>query len=440
MLSPILNAGREIREGRLSCVQLLEKCLARIDELESRVHAWALADRGRARAEAAERDRELAQGHDRGPLHGIPVAIKDIIDVFDWPTGCGSTRWKHSVARQDAPAVQRLRHAGVVLIGKTVTTAYASFDPPATRNPWDLSRTPGGSSSGSAVAVACRMCLAALASQTGGSITRPASYCGVPACKPSHGAACTAGVLPLAPSMDHLGAMARSVRDVALVMRTISDPPIAGWLASLSGAAERPPVLGRLHGLFDRLADEDTRAMMDSVCAHYAARGAAIHDVVLPASFDDVIRQHRIIMAAEAAAYHQERLRRHPDDYPPSITQLLEEGIACPTVAYVRAREHQARLREEMSAVLRRVDALICPATTRGAPAADTTGDPAFNSPWSFTGLPVVSVPAALDRAGLPLGVQLVGRAGEDGALFAVALWCEEEHATDIGEPPLKGG
>ncbi len=438
MISAILDAGREIREGRLSCSALLERCLARIDELEPRIHAWVLVDRDRARSEAELRDRELARGHDRGPLHGIPVGIKDIFDVFDWPTSCGSALWQQSVARHDAPVVQRLRQAGAVLVGKTVTTAYASFDPPPTRNPWHPARTPGGSSSGSAAALACGMCLAVLASQTGGSITRPATYCGVVGCKPSYATACADGVLPLAASMDHVGAMARSVHDVALVMRTIADPHVPDWMVGLSAAAARPPVLGRPRGIFERLAGEDVRAMMDRLCSHYAARGARVRDVVLPASFDEVIAQHRIVMAVEAAAYHQERLRRHPDDYPPCITRLLEEGIACPAPVYARARQVQAQAREEMAQVLKGVDALLCPATTCGAPAADTTGDPAFNSPWSFTGLPAVSFPTGLDRDGLPLGVQLIGRAGGDGEVFQAALWCEANRDRDIPDPPLR--
>jgi aspartyl-tRNA(Asn)/glutamyl-tRNA(Gln) amidotransferase subunit A len=439
MNSPIQSAGRELREGRQTCVGLLEQCLARIDELEPRVRAWVLVDRERARAEAVQRDRELAGGQDRGPLHGIPVGIKDIVDVFDWPTGCGSARWGQSIARQDAPVVVRLRAAGAVLIGKTVTTPYASFDPPPTRNPWNLERTPGGSSSGSAAALACRMCLAALGSQTGGSITRPASYCGVAGCKPTYATASADGVLPLAPSMDHVGSMALSVRDVALLLQVIADPGPGSrdWWTLLSAVPDRPPVLGRPCGFFERLAGNEVRAMMDRVCQRYAARGAMIHEVALPASFGEVVRQHRIVMAVEAAAYHQERLRRHADDYPPSITRLLEEGIACPAPEYARARQHQAQMRQEMAALLAGVDALICPATTVGAPGADTTGDPAFNSPWSFTGLPAVSFPTGLDRDGLPLGVQLIGRAGAEGELFRVSLWCEENRDRDIGPPPL---
>src|SRR5262245_8701781 len=179
----IHEAAQKMRQGALSARALLEECLAAVDAWEGRVRAWVLLDPDGARAEAGRLDREREGGHWRGPLHGVPVAIKDIIDVFDWPTAAGSVLWAQSVARHDAPVVRRLRQAGAVLLGKTVTTPFASFDPPPTRNPWDLSRTPGGSSSGSAAAVACGMVLGALGSQSGGSITRPASYCGIASCK-----------------------------------------------------------------------------------------------------------------------------------------------------------------------------------------------------------------------------------------------------------------
>jgi aspartyl-tRNA(Asn)/glutamyl-tRNA(Gln) amidotransferase subunit A len=433
----ISRAGQAIRQGRLSPVELLDDCLGRIDALEERVRAWVLVDGDRARAEARARQEELARGQDRGPLHGIPVGIKDIIDVFDWPTACGSQRWAASYARQDAPVVRRLRQAGAVLIGKTATTPYASFDPAPTRNPWDLTRTPGGSSSGSAAAVACGMCLGALASQTGGSITRPASYCGVPASKPTYGAAPAEGVLPLAPSMDHVGTMARCVRDVALLMQTIADPPAADWLTPLAGPLALP-TLGRPRGFFDRLASAEVRDFMDRVCAQLCEGGATIREVALPASFAEVVARHRVVMAVEAAAYHGARLRRYPDDYPPHIRGLIEEGLACPAPEYACAREHQQLLGREMAALLAEYDGLICPATTTPAPDAATTGDPAFNSPWSFTGLPVVSVPAALSREGLPLAVQLVGAARQEGKLFATAAWCEDTLGFNPGRPPVR--
>src|SRR5579884_3932612 len=203
MPSTLHAAAEAVRQGQVTPIDLVEQCLERIDRCEERVRAWVFVDKEYARAEAKRLTDELRQGQRRGPLHGIPVAVKDIFDVFDWPTAAGSRLWAHSVARQDSAAVRRLREAGAVFPGKTVTTQYASFDPPVTRNPWDPARTPGGSSSGSAAAVACGMCPAALASQTGGSITRPASYCGVAGLKPEHGMLDTQGVVPLAPSMDH---------------------------------------------------------------------------------------------------------------------------------------------------------------------------------------------------------------------------------------------
>src|SRR3954468_3073081 len=219
----IESAAAAIRRGDLTPVDLLDACLARIDRLEGRVLAWVLVDRDRARADAVRLTDELKRGTDRGPLHGIPIGVKDLFDVFDWPTAAGSKRWAQSYARQDCPTVARLRQAGAVLMGKTVTVAYAAFDPSPTRNPWNADRTPGGSSSGSAAAVACGMCFGALGTQTGGSITRPASYCGVYGLKPTYGSVSLEGVVPFASSFDHGGMIAGSVRDLAIAIQ-----PIAG--------------------------------------------------------------------------------------------------------------------------------------------------------------------------------------------------------------------
>src|SRR6185437_6963028 len=220
----ITEAAELIRRGEVTPTDLLEQCFARIDRYEAKVRAWVVVDRDGAPQQAERLTAELKAGQNRGPLHGIPIAIKDIIDVFDLPTGCGSKLWANSIARKDATVVTRLRQAGAIIMGKTVTTAYASFDPPVTRNPWNLERTPGGSSSGSAAAVACGMCFGALATQTGGSITRPAAYCGVYSIKPTYNRVSLEGVLGLAPSMDHMGCMANSVRDLALIYEVISGP------------------------------------------------------------------------------------------------------------------------------------------------------------------------------------------------------------------------
>src|SRR5262245_19397863 len=262
----ITDAAELIRRGDLTPVELLDQCLARIDRYEERVRAWVVVDRAGAREQAERLTAELNRGENRGPLHGIPVGIKDIIDGFDMPTACGSKLWANSYAERDATCVERLRHAGAVILGKTVTTAYASFDPPPTRNPWNLERTSGGSSSGSAAAVACGMCLAALATQTGGAITRPARYCGGDSLKPSPRRVSVDGVLPLAPSMDHVGAMANSIRDLAIIIQTIAGrdsrvgftfhghAPIPDVLGTIAGATdESRSDLCVLGGLFDEL-------------------------------------------------------------------------------------------------------------------------------------------------------------------------------------------
>jgi Asp-tRNA(Asn)/Glu-tRNA(Gln) amidotransferase A subunit family amidase len=433
MLPTIYAAAEAIRKGALSPVELLEKCLDAVDLYEPRVRAWVLVDRVGARQEAERLEKAARQGEWRGPLHGIPVGIKDIIDVEGWPTAAGSRLWANKVATRNASVVTRLRQAGAILLGKTVTTPYASFDPPPTRNPWDVTRTPGGSSSGSAAAVACGMCPGALGSQTGGSLTRPASYCGVATCKPTLGRVSVDGVLPLAPNMDHVGPIARCVRDLGILLNVIADPNESHPLIAERG---RVPRIGRLGGLFDDLADESARTVVERATERFRSRGASVAKVASPPSFAAVLQRHRIVMAVEAAAFHEVRRRKHPEDYGPRITALLEEGLACPATEYVRTREHQRRLVEEFSACFEGVDALLTPATTSPAPAAETTGDPAFNSPWSYTGFPTVSFPAGWSSDGLPLAIQLVGRPWSDAELLAISEWCESALEFDFRDPP----
>jgi aspartyl-tRNA(Asn)/glutamyl-tRNA(Gln) amidotransferase subunit A len=293
------------------------------------------------------------------------------------------------------------------------------------------------------------MCLAALASQTGGSITRPASYCGVASCKPTFGRVSADGVVPLASSMDHVGAIAGSVRDVALVLQTIAgadprDPgctirPFPDLQERLKGPLP-PPRLGRLRGLFETMADAEVRHLMDRVTDTFRKAGATVEEVALPAGFSEVISRHRTVMAVEAAVYHECRLRRHPEDYPPNIRHLLEEGVACSAPEYGRSKKHQYRLSQEIQGCFEGYQALLTPATTRAAPDAKTTGDPAFNSPWSYTGLPTVSLPAAWNADGLPMAIQLIGRSWDEAELLAAGTWCEEVLAFERREPsPVRG-
>ena len=290
------------------------------------------------------------------------------------------------------------------------------------------------------------MCLGALGSQTGGSITRPASFCGVAGLKPTYGRVSTCGVVPLAASMDHVGPMARCVRDLAVLLQVIAgpdplDPAAAESFVPDYAAGLRQvrwsPRLGRVRGLFEERADAVMREATDKACTQLRSRGAVIRDVALPAAFAEVLVRHRIVMGVEAAMFHEGRLRRHPEDYDPNIRGLLEEGLACSAAEYARTKEHQRLLKKEMEACLGMVDALLTPAAVGPAPAAATTGDPAFNSPWSYTGLPTVTFPMARSPEGLPLGLQLVGRPWGEGGLLAVAAWCEDELGFQMGEPGI---
>ncbi|HXD88752.1 MAG TPA: amidase [Urbifossiella sp.] len=429
----ITEAAELIRRGELTPIDLLEQCLARIDRYEGKVRAWVVVDRDGARQQAERLTAELKAGQNRGPLHGIPIGIKDIIDVFDLPTGCGSKLWANSIARRDATVVTRLRQAGAIIMGKTVTTAYASFDPPVTRNPWNLERTPGGSSSGSAAAVACGMCLGALATQTGGSITRPAAYCGVYSIKPTYGRASLDGVLGLAPSMDHMGCMANSVRDLALLLQPLArrddhaSKPYHYHGELKDEAFSRTRQLSILPDFLPGKADKVMYRAIDDLKKRSQKQGWTWNELPLPPSFGDVPGFHHTLMAVEAAAFHAERMKRHPDDYPPKITSLIQHGQATTALQFVELKDHLKQFRDEIEQCF--VDSwrtFITPATTGPAPADNTTGDPAFNAPWSYSGLPVVSLPVGWSPDGLPISVQLTGEQWCEDDLLAVALMLEE--------------
>ncbi len=446
-MQTIHEAAEAIRQRKLSPLDLVEQCLAYIDRWEEKVRAWVFVDRDGARAEAQRLTAELERGQYRGRLHGIPLGIKDIFDVFDWPTAAGSKLWANSIARQDADVVRQLRQAGAIFLGKTVTTQYASFDPPVTRNPWNLERTPGGSSSGSAVAVATGMCLGALGSQTGGSITRPAAYCGVAGCKPSYGLVSCNGVVPLAHSMDHPGPIGRCVKDLAILLGVLVPPNTVGGLhhqvtdyiqVIREGLKTTGPELRRFRGLFEDRAQPAVCEAMDLACAQIQENCYwLVGTDALPASFCEVIPRHRTVMAVEAADFHQERLARHPEDYQPRISQLLEEGLSCTATEYVQCKTHQLQLRGEMDRIMRTGHVYLTPATTLPAPDASSTGDPAFNSPWSYTGLPTICIPTGQFIDGLPFAIQLVAGTGRESNLFMAAAWCEKALGVGPLTPPL---
>jgi aspartyl-tRNA(Asn)/glutamyl-tRNA(Gln) amidotransferase subunit A len=433
----IVAAAAAIKRGSLAPADLVTACLERIERFEPRSSSWVSVDREGA-LEAADRlGRELLSGRNRGPLHGIPLGIKDIVDVAGMPTRAGSKLTDSAAAREDATVVARVRAAGAIILGKTVTTEFACFDPPPTKNPWNAAATPGGSSSGSAAATALAMCLGAIGSQTGGSITRPASFCGVAGVKPTFGRVSRAGVLPLAFHLDHVGPMARSAADCAVMLAAIvgpdaRDPGCSARAGFELGddldrlAAGKPPRLGVIRPYFFETADAETAELTEAALRSLESLGAKAVELPLPEYFDNAHAMHRRIMAAEAADFHRAAYGAPRQGYSPRISELLAEGFAITLAEYQEALRHQTAFRNAMERTLAGVDAVAIPSTVGPAPDATTTGDPRFNSVWSHAGVPTVSIPCGLTKAGMPLSLQLLGRAWSEMELLRTAVWCEE--------------
>jgi Asp-tRNA(Asn)/Glu-tRNA(Gln) amidotransferase A subunit family amidase len=437
-LPSIAKAAHQIREGLLRPSDLVEHCLARIVELEPQVRAWVHVDADGARREAARQDELRQDGEWAGPLHGIPVGIKDIIDVAGWPTKCGSPLREGHVAERDAAVVTSLRKAGAIILGKTVTTEWACFDPPPTRNPWNLDRTPGGSSSGSAAAVACDMCLAALGTQTGGSIIRPAAFCGVAGLKPGFGEVPTGGVAPLTLHLDHVGPIARRVGDLYAVWQALAaeahgsmermysrrwaDSDLESWI----DAYGLNKTLFVLEGPLLERAEPPMRQLFQQALDRLRP-AVSLRPLPLPDSFRDVLTWHRRIMVAEAAAYHRATFPARRDQYGPRVASLLDEGLALSAVDYAEALVRRDELRNELAHLLHQhedtLGCLVMPATLGPAPGLDTTGDPAFNALWSYVGWPAITIPCGLSNDGLPVGLQFIALTVPQ--VFAMAGLCE---------------
>ncbi|HEY7648592.1 MAG TPA: amidase [Methylomirabilota bacterium] len=413
------EAARRIREGRLSPVALAEACLERITALDGQLKAWSHLDEAGALNVARAREAEARSGRIVGPLHGVAVGIKDIIDVAGMPTTGGARPWAHTRPSRDATCVARLRAAGAVILGKTATTEFAYRDPAPTHNPWHPAHTPGGSSAGSGAAVAARMVPLALGSQTVGSVLRPAAYCGVVGFKGTHGAVPVDGVIALAWSLDHIGVFGRTVTDAALGFGILIDRP-------LDPAAPRAPRLALAPELLARAAPE-TAARIQAAADQFARAGASVVEVKLPASFDDVHAAGLTVLEAEAAAYHADNFRRHAAEYGPEIRALVDAGLKQAAPTFVRANRARLRFRDEMVPLLTSHHALLAPTAPAPAPAGlHSTGDGSLCAPWSYTGVPAITLPSGLDGAGLPEAIQLVAAAGQEALLFDVAQWCED--------------
>lgn len=430
----IQEAGERMRAGELTAEKLMESCLERIHSREATIHAWVEVYEQEAIAEARRCDRESQQGQWRGPLHGIPIGVKDIIDVKGQWTRCGTPVYPANLPDKDAPVIARLRNAGAILLGKTETTPFANNDPTITRNPWNPEHTPGGSSSGSGAAVADRMCPAALGTQTGGSLLRPAAYTGVVGFKGTYGAVSTEGVLPNSWSIDHVGFHCRSVADAAILwpaMREreprafapMPEPP----LFSRPRTAGAPPRLGYIREFFEAETSPEVLANLAQVREKLTAAGAEIVELTFPASFTFVGSCWSIIKQAELYAFHRHLFEAYGDQYPPKLKVRLEKGAAIPGWQYVEHQRHRLLFQHEMACRLAGVDAAIMPVASTTAPRGlSSTGSSIFNQPWSVAGFPAMSLPTGLDERGLPFAMQIAAQPYAEERLFDVAAWCEK--------------
>ena len=442
----IASASAKIAEGILSPSSLVESLIQRIDELEPSVKAWVTIDKSTVLKTAEMLDMELKEKGPRSPLHGMPVGIKDIYYTAGMKTTACSKVYADFVPTYDATAVTRLKEAGAIVLGKTVTTEFAAGDPPPTINPWNPAHTPGGSSSGSAVAVAVHMCPAAMGSQTGGSIIRPSSYNGIVGLKPTFGRISCYGVIPVAWSLDTIGPMVRSVEDAALMLQALAgydpkDPgsstePVPNYRHALNDL-NQPPRIGLIKDFFFSNSTPEVQKHTEEAVQLLAKAGAHVEDVTLPASFATSSDIQWTVMNVECASYHEEQFRTHADDYSLNLRERIEMGLLTPATHYIQAQRFRRLFRREMDSLAQQWDVLLTPTTPTAAPRdLTTTGDPVFQSPWTSCGLPTITIPSGLSPStGLPLGVQLAASSFSEGRLLAVARWCEE--VLNVGlEPP----
>jgi Asp-tRNA(Asn)/Glu-tRNA(Gln) amidotransferase A subunit family amidase len=432
-----LGAGEAvalIRNGQLKSEELVRSCLARVDEVDDKVQAWTYLDPDYAIEQARRVDRAHQAGVRLGPLHGIPVGLKDIFDTADMPTENGTVIHSGRKPEEDATAVALLRQAGAVIMGKTVTTELAFFTPGKTQNPHNPAHTPGGSSSGSAAAVAAGMVPFAVGTQTNGSVIRPAAFCGVVGYKPTHGLISRYGVLPQSRALDTVGVFARSVPDAAMLAEAMMsydshdlDMRPSGRPRLPEVAAEDPPlapVLAFIPGPVWDQAEEETR---DAFAELAEALGESCDKFDLPEIFGRGQGALRTINAVEMACSYVEFYERGKDKLSQVLIDMIEEGRRYPAVEYKQSLDWASILNEGLDEVFERFDAIVTPAAAGPAPEGlEATGSPAFCTLWSLCGTPAVSLPLLRASNGLPMGVQLVGRRGDDARLLRTARWLHE--------------
>jgi Asp-tRNA(Asn)/Glu-tRNA(Gln) amidotransferase A subunit family amidase len=426
------EAARLMRDGAVSSEQFVEACLARIAEVDGQIQAWAFLDPDYALQQARAADQRRLSGAPVGGLHGVPVAIKDIFDTADMPTEYGSPIYAGRTPSRDSTVVTMLRSAGAIIIGKTVTTEFAYFSPGKTRNPHNAEHTPGGSSSGSAAAVAANMVPLAIGSQTNGSTIRPAAYCGVIGFKPTHGLISRHRALKLSRNLDHVGLFANSVDDIALLAEQIvsydeNDPDTSPRARIPIGqiAAEEPPLAPMFAFIktpYWERADQDTREGFAEIIEHL---GSQVEEVELFPSAADAWQWHQTIMGAEMAHNLEREWIDSRDLLSEQLRAQIERGREVRARDYLRALGRMLPIHESFVELFeQRYDAILTPAAPSAAPRGlASTGDPAFCTLWTLCGMPAISLPLLQSANGLPIGVQLVGPRHGDARLLRTARW-----------------
>ena len=429
------DARAAIERGLLSSQELVAACFARIDELEESIGAWAHLDRDLAMAQARAADEFRRRGLELGPLHGLPVGIKDIIDTADYPTERGTVLHQGRRPMQDASLVSLLKEAGAIIIGKTVSTELAVFSPGKTRNPHNPAHTPGGSSSGSAAAVSAAMVALAVGTQTNGSIIRPASYCGVYGFKPSFGRISRHGVLQQSPPLDTVGVFARSLEDLALIadvlmrydaqdsaMTPIAPPCISKVLAQEVPAEQhfafvRSPVWDQV----DQVTKDGLRELIEAV---NASQEKTVDILDLPATFAGLHEDHRRVMEADLARNFAAEYDTGKAELSAVLCEMIERGQQVSASGYDEALAKMQDYGLLLEEIFDEYDAILTPATPGPAPMGlDATGSPVMNTIWTFCGTPALNVPLLQSPEGLPIGVQMVGAKGDDARLFRSTRW-----------------
>lgn len=426
------EAAAAIRSGDVSSEALVRACLERIAEREAAVGAWIHLDESSALAQAKTLDQALSDGGTPGPLHGVPVGIKDIYDTADMPTQLGSPLHQGRQPKADSGVVELLKRAGAVILGKTVTTEFALNHPGKTRNPHDPKRTPGGSSSGSAASVADHMVPLSVGSQTVGSMIRPGSFCGAFAYKPTFGSITRRGMKLLCRRLDHVGAYARSVEDLALVGDAImvTDPEDDDMLAHpglnlVSGLAESeqysPKRLAFVRSPVWNQADDDAKRVYDD---YVQSLGNIIGQLDLPPEFDHALEDHQVILNSNLAAVFRREYQETPQQLSDKLKARIARGIPLAASELVGATDRADERRRLLDRLIADYDAVLTPAAPGEAPAdLTTTGNAAFNAIWTQCGVPAVSVPLLEGANGMPLGVQVVAPRGRDVNALAVSRW-----------------